>query len=161
MFTDIDTDGRRWDFASVRLDPNPPEWLKRDTPVSWSYKCFGSRDADWGGKTKHITDAFIEEISVLRLLNPGEKLAKVLWVGEIAEPPAAATTSDRAVAGEVVIHPPLVRTRRPDRFFTDKEISDRLARAEETGVPGALELEIEHMKKLEQATLTGRLSLVL
>ena len=89
MFTDTDTDGRRWNFASVTLDPNPPAWLKRGTGVSWGYNAFGTREAIWGSKTKHITDAFIEKISVLRMMNPAEKLAKVLWVGEIAESPAA------------------------------------------------------------------------
>ena len=79
MFTDRDTDGRRWNFASVTLDPNPPAWLKRGTGVSWGYKAFGTREAAWGSKTKHITDAFIEEISVLRLLHPAEPLAQVSW----------------------------------------------------------------------------------
>jgi hypothetical protein len=84
--------------------------LKRGTAVSWGYKAFGTREASWGSKTKHITDAFIEEISVLRLLNPAEKLAKVLWVGEIAETPAAVrATSDRAAAGDDFDHcrPPI------------------------------------------------------
>ena len=66
----------------MTLDPSPPAWLKHDTAVSWGYKDFGAREAAWGSKTKHITRAFIEEISVLRLLDPGESLAKVLWVGE-------------------------------------------------------------------------------
>ena len=103
MFTDTDTDGRRWNFASVTLDPNPPEWLKRGTPVSWSYKAFGTREAHWGSKTTHITDAFILEISVLRMKEPAEALAKVLWVGELPEDSPAVATSDRAAAGDVVL----------------------------------------------------------
>ena len=98
MFTDMDTDARRWNFASVTLDPNPPEWLKRGTAVSWSYKVFGQREAFWGSKTKHITGAFIEEISVLLFKKPAEPLARVLWIDR--ESPAASPTSDSA--GEVI-----------------------------------------------------------
>ena len=101
MFTDTDTDGRRWNFASVTLDPNPPEWLKRGTAVSWGYKAFGTRDAFWGSNTKHITGAFIEEISVLLFKKPAEPLARVLWIDK-ESPAAAASTSNRAAAGEPV-----------------------------------------------------------
>ena len=100
MFTDMDTDGRRWNFASVTLDPNPPEWLKRGTPVSWSYKAFGTREAAWGSGIEHITDAFILEISVLLSKKPAEPLARVLWIDR--ESPAASSTSN--AAGEQVIY---------------------------------------------------------
>ena len=160
MFTDTDTDGRRWNFASVTLDPNPPAWLKRDTPVSWGYKAFGTREAAWGSKTKHITDAFLEEISVLRMLNPAEKLAKVLWVGEIAETPAAVrASSDRAAAGEVI---PIRRAARSrpttfPRSEFERRMDFAIDLAENLGIHGAVEAELEHMQRLERAMQLGRM----
>ena len=67
--------------------------------MSWGYKVFGQREAFWGSKTRHITGAFIEEISVLLFQKPAEPLAQVLWIDR--ESPAARTTSTRA-AGEVI-----------------------------------------------------------
>ena len=61
--------------------------------------------------------------------------------------------------GDVVVLPPRRAIRRAKRqqFFTDEEIRDRLDRAEATGVPGAFEFELEHMKQLDAAWKHGYL----
>lgn len=54
---------------------------------------------------------------------------------------------------ETIVHTPQQRIRRTPRrrIFSDDEIRKRIFLADATGVPGAVEREIEHMKALELA----------
>ena len=105
MFTEVDYDDRRWNFASVDLDAAPPPWLRRGTGVSWGYKAFGKRDALWDGKTTHVTGAFILEVSVLRAMKPEQHGAMVVWVGERPEPARREPADEVIYGGATIVRP--------------------------------------------------------
>jgi hypothetical protein len=93
------TDGK-WICAHVTVT-DPPCWLDKRTAAS-----FGRIDVHaplMGKDAKRVTSAFVKEVSLLPPgVEPAEPLAQVLWIGE-AESPAAGLSSDRPVAGEVIL----------------------------------------------------------
>ena len=88
-----------WFYASCDFE-GPPGWLRAGGGVSWSH--IPLRTQDVNGTTR-LLRGVIKEISILTpSTRPAEGLAQVAWIGS----PAASTTSDRAVAGEVIYGKP-------------------------------------------------------
>lgn len=95
--------GGTWLWVHARIT-DPPAWLRKGTPVSIGHSPF-QRRTPWGGEWDLIQRAFLNEVS---LLPPGVKAAHpraaVEWIGEREHSSAAGESSDRSVAGEVVIN---------------------------------------------------------
>jgi len=98
--TELDETDGRWICAHVTVT-DPPSWLNKSTTASFAratvYAPLIGEDA------QRVAAAWVTE---MRLLSPDrrprEPLARVLWIGK-PESPAAVRTSDRAVAGEVIL----------------------------------------------------------
>jgi hypothetical protein len=141
-----DTDGH-WMAARCELS-DVPSWLKGGlygTRASWGYKVLRRQQI---GEWERIHHAIIDEVSVLLTQTPREPCAQVLTVSR-REEPAAGRTSDRPAAGNVVTLSDARSRRARSVVFTDDEIRRRLDEAGRTGHPRAIELELEHLRRLE------------
>ena len=97
-----------WIFASTTVTA-PPPWLKRGTRVSFGSKILDRREISIREYDADVVAlAFVEEVSVLSpSVKPREPCAEVLSIRPIEKKPASSpaavtTTSNRAVAGEVI-----------------------------------------------------------
>lgn len=99
-----DTDGR-WCVARCAID-EPPEWLCRGSSASMAWAALGTGQEMPSGWTR-FTGGLVTEVSLLPPgVRPAEPRAKVVLLRteeERASSPAAVSTSDRAVAGEVIL----------------------------------------------------------
>ena len=97
-----DTDGTWW--AALCDVPEPPAWLKPGTGVSFAFRNLHRAQVNgWDV----VRDALLDEVSVLHLMHPDDKGARVLTLRRAEPSPSPArkvTTSDRAAAGEVIHH---------------------------------------------------------
>lgn len=95
------TDGP-WICASATVPDAAASWIKRGARASFGSRPFDCREVSIRGTTAEvIADAFVDEVSVLIAMKPGEPLARVLWIDKREESPPAVPTSDRAAGGEV------------------------------------------------------------
>lgn len=143
--------GGTWLWVHVEIT-NPPTWLGKGSGVSIGRSAYSTR-TPWGAGWDLIQKAILTEVSILSPgVKPAHPRARVEWIGK-PESPATGRTDRRPPAGGVVIHSPRVIRRAARKpLFSDEGIRERLARAEDSGVPGAVEREIGYMKWVEAAS---------